>query len=386
MQAPTGSIEPARIRTTPAPVAARGRYPNEERFVRDLYARLMRYDLAAREFHAIESGATIAPGSYLAITLRDLRTQAWTGSGNPGVSPDGADVLTIQRQALCNGDDPCHAYYDVFWTQASAARSAHQPPSTGDVSRYTRYTVTLTLAGVSRTYQAVILYHVASDGTATPEVIDPVIPDLDALAGDRAPLARAPWAAYTKTRHYAAVAQKARDWHANPSSRALSVPIGFIVGDDVSRDDEMTVAMTAGSCTAPEQIPTFFVVVGTPRYTQGPPAPYVYNINRQILDQNRQPINMSLLVKEIYSPAVPDGDCTNQPVQTSDNYSNDAGIFGPDLYSMPGTAPNPCTSTSVQRFTVRLNGADWGIQTRYKVTWQYSGVEVTCIEGCPPPG
>jgi hypothetical protein len=54
------------------------------------------------------------------------------------------------------------------------------------------------------------------------------------------------------------------------------------------------------------------------------------------------------------------------------------------LYTLPGNAPNPCSSTSIQRFTVRLNGADYGIQTRYRVTWQYSGVTVSCIEGCPP--
>jgi len=242
--------------------------------------------------------------------------------------------------------------------------------------------VTLILGTLSRTYAAAVLYHDDSDGlTAMPEVIDPVIPDLDALAGDRAPLAKAPWHAYTKTRRYAAIAQKARDWHSNQRARALSVPIGYVLGDDVTREDETIVAMTGEPCTA-EQIPTFFVVVGQPAYTQGPPAPYVYNINRQILDQDRRPINRSLLVKEIYSPAVPEGNCTNQEVETSDDYSNDAGIFGPDLYSLPGNAPNPCTSTSIQRFTVRLNGADWGIQTRYRVTWRYSGVEVTCIEDC----
>jgi hypothetical protein len=132
------------------------------------------------------------------------------------------------------------------------------------------------------------------------------------------------------------------------------------------------------------QIPTFFAIVGQPAYTQGPPAPYVFNINRQILDENRQPINKALLVKEVYDPEVPTGNCTTLPVETGDDFSNEAGIFGPDLYTLPGNAPNPCSSTSIQRFTVRLNGADYGIQTRYRVTWQYSGVTVTCIEGCPP--
>ncbi len=84
----------------------------------------------------------------------------------------GADVLAIQRQALCNSDDPCHAYYDVFWSQAATAPGPRQPASTGGVSRYTRYTVTLTLGAVSRTYQAMVLYRDESDGIAVAEVID----------------------------------------------------------------------------------------------------------------------------------------------------------------------------------------------------------------------
>jgi hypothetical protein len=242
-------VEAARIRKTPAAVAARGRYPREEWFVRDLYGRLMRYDFAAREFHHIETGAPTPPADYLLITLRDIRTEAWTGQGDLGVSPPGGNALTIQRQALCKGDDPCHAYYDVAWSRVPPADRRQDPPISGSASRYTRYSVTLTLGGSSRTYEAAVVYHDDSDGvTATPEVIDPVIPDLDAVAGDRAPLARAPWHLYTKTRRYAAVAVKARDWHSNPRSRALSVPIGYIVGDDVTPGDEQIVAMSSESC------------------------------------------------------------------------------------------------------------------------------------------
>ncbi len=247
-RAQDASVEPARIRTTPASVAARGRYPREERFVRDLYTRLMRYDFAAREFHAIESGLPIAPGSALIIALRDIRTQAWMGQLSPGASARGTDILAIQRQALCNGDDPCHAYYDVLWSQATAAQSAHVPTSLGDVSRYTSYKVTLTFGAVSRTYAAIVLYHDESDGTAMPEVFDPVIPDLDRVAGDRSPLGKAPWATYVQTRRYAAVTQKARAWHAEPRARALNLPIGYVIGDDVSAQEEATVVMAAESC------------------------------------------------------------------------------------------------------------------------------------------
>jgi len=115
-----GVVEAARIRKTPPAVAARGSYPREEWFVRDLYARLMRYDLAAREFYRIEAGAPTSPGDYLVIKLSAIRTEEWTGSGSLGVSASGSDVLTIHRQALCKRDDPCHAYYEVAWGRGAA--------------------------------------------------------------------------------------------------------------------------------------------------------------------------------------------------------------------------------------------------------------------------
>src|SRR5262249_47329565 len=37
--------------------------------------------------------------------------------------------------------------------------------------------------------------------------------------------------------------------------------------------------------------PAYLSVVGTPAYTQGPPAPYVYNMNRQILDQHHNALD-----------------------------------------------------------------------------------------------
>jgi hypothetical protein len=126
------------------------------------------------------------------------------------------------------------------------------------------------------------------------------------------------------------------------------------------------------------QVPTSLAIVGTPAYTQGPPAPYVYNVNRQILDQQSPPqaINAVMHVHEVYSPNPPSGNCVSSTVSTSDGDSNDAGIFGPDLYSLPGSAPNPCSSSSTQSFVVTLAGHNYNIQTTYAVTWQFSGVSV----------
>ena len=123
--------------------------------------------------------------------------------------------------------------------------------------------------------------------------------------------------------------------------------------------------------------PTFVRVIGEPRYTQGPPAPYVYNVNREILDQNTDPMNYVMYVMENYVPPVPTGNCTSLPVEKNDDYSTSGGTFGPDRYYLPGNAPNPCSSESTQHFKVRWNGVTYDIQTTYKVKWQFSGVTVT---------
>lgn len=121
------------------------------------------------------------------------------------------------------------------------------------------------------------------------------------------------------------------------------------------------------------RVPTYVAIIGTPAYTVGPPAPYVYNVNREILDQFRRPLTGVRFVDETFTPSTPNGNCTSLPVSTNNANSSDQGIFGPDLYSLPGNAPNPCSSSSVQHFKVA--GRD--VSPDYDVTWQYSGVTVT---------
>jgi hypothetical protein len=112
--------------------------------------------------------------------------------------------------------------------------------------------------------------------------------------------------------------------------------------------------------------------IGTQTYTQGPPAPYVFVVNREILDQFGKPLERVMFVDESFSPDPPNGTCTSQPVAQGDANSNAAGIFGPDFYTLPGNAPNPCSSSSRQSFVIDGHA----IETTYDITWQYSGVSV----------
>jgi len=117
-------IEPARIRLTPAALAALGRYPREEAFVRDLYARLMRYDFAARQIRRVETGEPVAPSAYLTIALRDIRTGPWTGEADLDATARASDVLAVHRRILCKEDDPCHVYYDLLSLTLLGGQSA----------------------------------------------------------------------------------------------------------------------------------------------------------------------------------------------------------------------------------------------------------------------
>lgn len=241
------AIEPARMWKTPPQVATRGQYPREERFVRDVYARVMRYDLAAREFKRIETGDAAAAGGYLNIALSGIRTEEGAAAAVP---QRGAAAVAIARRTLCEGDDPCHVYYDVSWARDPASRGPVEQRGTADVTRHTTYTVTLTLGAATRTYKAVALFHDDADGLgATAEVIDPMIPDLGVLAGDRAPLAKAPWNTYIRTRRYAVVTESARAWQNNAEARAASVPAGYVIGDEVTTQQEMAVTMSGSPCS-----------------------------------------------------------------------------------------------------------------------------------------
>jgi hypothetical protein len=123
-------------------------------------------------------------------------------------------------------------------------------------------------------------------------------------------------------------------------------------------------------------VPTYVKRIGTQQYIQGPPAPWGFLVNREILDQFTRPINAIMPVNESFIFNPPTGDCTSDNVDENDGESNAGGIFGPDLYSLPGGAPNPCESSSLQYFDIEYKGVSYRIRTTYVITWRYSGVTI----------
>jgi len=123
----------------------------------------------------------------------------------------------------------------------------------GPVIRVTTYDVTVTLGGQSREYTAQVRYHEAGDGVSLePEFVDPLVPGLQQVADDDAPLAVAPWARHVKTRRYAAVVKRITDLRRS-GKRAVTdrAPIGALPGDDVTPQMEGMMTREVGSGPKP---------------------------------------------------------------------------------------------------------------------------------------
>jgi hypothetical protein len=226
---------------SPAVLVEHGKYPAEEWFVRDLYARLVRYEAAARQFHAVRTGARQRPADGLEVRLSAIES----GVGQPpqNLEPPTGEILMLTPERICHGDDPCHVLYDLAWAAAAGASTA----MTTLPDRYTQYRVSLRHDGRVRSYSAYVLFSDRPDGTTDLQVFDPYIPDLDEFAGERSPFARAPWHRYVKTRRYAAVVKEAAEWRPE-LARWPKHPAGYVLGDRVTPDDEMMVAMSFESC------------------------------------------------------------------------------------------------------------------------------------------
>jgi hypothetical protein len=68
-------------------------------FVKDLYARLLRYDYAARQLAAADAGTPPSPEEFLSVHVRNVRTRRAGGevADPPGAASPGA-TIRLTRQ------------------------------------------------------------------------------------------------------------------------------------------------------------------------------------------------------------------------------------------------------------------------------------------------
>jgi len=272
----------------------------EERLVRDVYARLMRYQSAAVKELSKKDKKEANPQDYLTFELRAIHTGAIGEVYNKPVveliTPRDGEVLTITPNHLskAKSSDPPHASYTAEWTtsvkrnesadslgnEKKPAVSIGEDPTRpitartiaemfarggerfASVTAYTSYQVTARLNGKQRTYRALVLYH-ASPGKlgsyqteeersaklASVEILDNVTSEMNTVLKDESPYARSPWEKYSKSTLYLAVIRTIKE--TKEAGKALvpaDAPIGYLPGDDVTPNDKDSQMLRPEDC------------------------------------------------------------------------------------------------------------------------------------------
>lgn len=231
----------------------------EEKIVRDVYARLMRYQSASRDEVDAREGKQSTPEDYLTFELRNFRSGPMREIQNRRLgelaTPPNSALITIKPVRLAAPGGPQHAYYEAEWTlkpeagaQSRGGNDARfnvavkDEPRFAPFDHYTSYEVRAHLQGKSFRYRALALYQVqsaAAQASSRPSIIqfiDNVTSDMNTVYSDESALARAPWDKYVKTSLYRAVAKSIQGkLDLGEPLRTKDAPIGYVAGDDVAQ-------------------------------------------------------------------------------------------------------------------------------------------------------
>ncbi len=265
----------------------------EEKLVRDVYARLMRYQSAAVDELAAKNKKQAKPDDYFTFELRAIHSgpiqEIYAKPMAAIVTPRRGNVLTITPNHVGKSNDVQHAYYVAEWASAdSQKQSIDELPELpredprrqidnrtvaemlagdakrfADVTEYASYQVTARLKGKQRTYRALVVYRVKANGNSSyeteaarinnlagVEILDNVTSEMNTVLRDASPYARSPWEKYSKSSLYIAVIRTIRETkEAGKPLIPVDAPIGYLPGDDVypnTSDNQML--LTDASC------------------------------------------------------------------------------------------------------------------------------------------
>jgi hypothetical protein len=278
-QSSRGINDPTTGPSGPTPQAQKpdpGRMSDEEKLVRDVYARLMRYQSAAVDELSAKTGKEAQPEDYLVFELRGIHSgpiqEIYARPLAELLTPRDGEILSIKPDSRRQGKDLPHASYGAKWspagsvgTQSAGATVASMLLQAGsrfaNVTQYTSYQVTARLNGKERTYRALVLYRPNSIGKPTyrteaertsklagVDIVDPVITEMTAVLTDESPRIRTPWEKYSKTTLYRAVVRSINTTkEAGQPLIPADAPIGYLPGDDVTPTDADTLALLANT-------------------------------------------------------------------------------------------------------------------------------------------
>ena len=246
------AIEPARPESGQAKPIHLRQSDIDEKLVRDVYARLMRYHSAAQDETAAREDKSSQPEDYLTFELRNIRAGAIEEILNRPlttmVTARNGAVLTITPNHLSSGDGVSHAYYAAKWTTSTVAVTNTTIGETlrrgnAGPTRYISYEVTARLQGQKRTYQAMLLYRggdnsradqTKSAKPASVEIWDNVTSEMNAVLKDDSPPLQAPWDRYVRSDRYRAVVNQIKKDKATGNELIpADAPIGYLPGDNV---------------------------------------------------------------------------------------------------------------------------------------------------------
>lgn len=247
------ATDPARQAGQAKPVQLR-QSDVDEKLVRDVYARLMRYQSAARDETAAREAKSSRPEDYLTFELRNIRSGAIEEISSRSLaemvtSRNGA-VLKITPDHLAGGEGVSHAYYGAKWTNATTIETANatvgETVHRGNAgpTRYISYEVTARLDGQKRTYRAMLLYRGADNSRAdqtksgkptSVEILDNVTSEMNVVLKDESPAVESPWDKYVRSDRYRLVVdQIKKDKAAGNELIPADAPIGYLPGDNVT--------------------------------------------------------------------------------------------------------------------------------------------------------
>jgi len=220
----------------------------EEKLVRDVYARLMRYQSAAIDETAAKTGIPAATTDFLTYQLRNIHwgpiSELEQLPLSEIVTPRGGDVVELKPVHLSQVGGPPHAYYEASWAVVplsnSTDKSVPSPSRFANFNRYTSYEVRVQLNGKQRIYRALAVYRLddaaraASQRPAQIEILDNITVDMNGVYREESPRVRAPWITYVKTGLYRAIAKEINEARAaGKPLRPDDAAIGYLPGDDV---------------------------------------------------------------------------------------------------------------------------------------------------------
>lgn len=256
---PAPGAAPASDAAAQAPTAVRPTMSAEEKMVRDVYARLMRYHSAGVDGAAARAARAVEPQEYLTFELRNFKSGPVTELNDrplsESVTARGGAVINIRPVHLSQKKEPAHAYYEAEWVTLPEA-GGQQPGASKEgekfagLDRYISYQVTVRLNGKQRQYRAVAVYQSLpeTESARSPQaqaakparvqILDNVTSEMNTAFGDESPRLRAPWSQYVKSSLYLSVVKTIKERKdAGLPLIPANAPLGYLPGDDYDPGD-----------------------------------------------------------------------------------------------------------------------------------------------------